>query len=116
DPAVLTEYLALTRDAGLRLPDERLPDLFGIAARTTSLRPAILALAGPRGAWLAANVPEIAAALPDLVATPRRGPVGADGAIDAGAVAADSAPADSAAAATAESAAEDATRQPDAPT
>jgi Family of unknown function (DUF5691)/SWIM zinc finger len=61
---LLPEILGLLRAAGRRLPDETLPELLALAARDadgdTELRAAIAELAGPRAAWLAQMLPELA--------------------------------------------------------
>jgi hypothetical protein len=54
---LLGEWLAAVATAGRRVAPSRLPDLLDLAARRADLRPAVLAAAGPRGAWLAGQNP-----------------------------------------------------------
>ena len=51
--AVVGDLLAAMRDAGYVLPPPLLPDLLDLASRTPALRPAVAAVLGTRGRWLA---------------------------------------------------------------
>ena len=51
--AHLPEWLELAAAAGVGAPAEHLPDLLGEGARDSGLRPAIAAVSGSRGRWLA---------------------------------------------------------------
>ncbi|PRX96296.1 DUF5691 domain-containing protein [Allonocardiopsis opalescens] len=55
--ALLPEWLGLAADRGLTVPPHLLPDLLDHGARDTGLRPAVAAVAGARGRWLAALNP-----------------------------------------------------------
>jgi hypothetical protein len=59
--ALLPELFALVQASRSRPPDESLPDLLALAGSESDLRSAIADLAGPRAAWLAEMVPELAA-------------------------------------------------------
>lgn len=54
---VLPEWLRATRRAGLRVPEEHLPSLLDKGESTSALRALIVAVAGRRGRWLAAQNP-----------------------------------------------------------
>jgi hypothetical protein len=58
--ALLPEALALVRASRRRVPDESLPDLLALAASDRDLRSPIAEVSGPRAAWLAGLVPELA--------------------------------------------------------
>jgi hypothetical protein len=58
-PSLAPEILELVRRSGRRLPDEWLPELMGLAARTDDAD-ALVDLGGPRAAWLAGMVPDLA--------------------------------------------------------
>jgi hypothetical protein len=55
---VLPEWLNALAAAGKRVIDERLPDLLDLGWRDAALRPAIEAVLGARGRWLAALNPD----------------------------------------------------------
>ncbi|WP_344025706.1 DUF5691 domain-containing protein, partial [Streptomyces luteireticuli] len=60
---LLPQWLAAAGRHGYRAPDELLPGLLDAARARTDLRPGALALAGPRGLWLARLNPQWAYAL-----------------------------------------------------
>ncbi|GAB2623109.1 hypothetical protein GCM10027168_63850 [Streptomyces capparidis] len=60
---LLPQWLLAAREHGYRAPAELLPDLLDAARGRSDLRRDALALAGPRGLWLAALNPEWAYAL-----------------------------------------------------
>ncbi|MBH1935971.1 hypothetical protein I5Q34_17135 [Streptomyces sp. AV19] len=60
---LLPQWLAAANGHGYRAPDELLPGLLDAARARTGLRPGALALAGPRGLWLARLNPQWAYAL-----------------------------------------------------
>lgn len=49
----ILEWLSIARQKGLRLPPELIPDALEYARKHAGSRPAVLAVAGNRGAWLA---------------------------------------------------------------
>ena len=57
-PSLVPEILELVRATGRRLPDEWLPDLMALAKRADD--DAYVELGGPRAAWLARTLPEVA--------------------------------------------------------
>ena len=59
-PSLAPEVLELVRGTGRRLPDEWLPDVMALAARTDDADTALLDLGGTRAAWLARSFPDIA--------------------------------------------------------
>ncbi|HEU5202676.1 MAG TPA: DUF5691 domain-containing protein [Candidatus Limnocylindrales bacterium] len=58
-PSLAPEILELVRRTGRRLPDEWLPELMALVARTDDAD-ALVELGGPRAAWLAGMVPGLA--------------------------------------------------------
>ncbi|MBY0395182.1 MAG: hypothetical protein K2X91_01765, partial [Thermoleophilia bacterium] len=58
-PALVPEFLGLVQPSRRRLPDEWLPDLLELAARSRAVRDAIADVGGPRATWLAAALPEL---------------------------------------------------------
>ena len=58
-PSLAPEVLDLVRRSGRRLPDEWLPELMALAARTGDAD-GLIELGGPRAAWLAGTFPELA--------------------------------------------------------
>jgi len=60
DRALLPEALALVRASRRRGPDESLPELLALAASDPDLGSSIAELSGPRAAWLAGMVPDLA--------------------------------------------------------
>ena len=56
--ALIAEWLAVTAVRRRRMPPEILPDLLHLARRRPELRPLVIAAAGARAAWLAAQNPE----------------------------------------------------------
>lgn len=54
----LPEWLALAAKLGQRAPEEHLPELLNIGIKQTKQRPAIRAVLGKRGHWLAAQNPD----------------------------------------------------------
>jgi hypothetical protein len=56
--ALLPEWLAALQYAGRRPPDAALPDLLQLARNDAALSPAIRAVLGPRGRWLAEQNPQ----------------------------------------------------------
>jgi uncharacterized protein DUF5691 len=63
--ALLPEWLAAAEAAGVRPVPELLPALLDAAVTRTDLRAAVVAAAGPRGAWLAERQPRWAFPPPD---------------------------------------------------
>ena len=57
DSELLAELLTAASEAGYLAPAPLLPDLLDAAVRTTALRPAVAAVLGARGGWLAAYRP-----------------------------------------------------------
>jgi hypothetical protein len=55
EPALLGDLLRAARDAGYRAPAPMLPVLLDAAVKDTVLRPAVAAVLGDRGRWLAAH-------------------------------------------------------------
>ena len=55
---LVPEFLGLV-PRSRRLPDEWLPDLLELAARSDAVRDALAGIAGPRATWLAAALPEL---------------------------------------------------------
>ncbi len=55
DQELLQLWLTLAADRGLRVPGRFLASMLHVGRLTTSLRPLISSVAGPRGAWLAAQ-------------------------------------------------------------
>jgi Family of unknown function (DUF5691) len=55
DPALLADLLGLAAEAGFRAAAPMLPALLDAAARDRSIRPAVCAVLGERGRWLAAH-------------------------------------------------------------
>lgn len=58
DLRLVGEWLILLRATGGRLPARMLPDLLALATRHPALRPAVSAVQGERGRWLAAFDPD----------------------------------------------------------
>jgi hypothetical protein len=58
-PSLAPEVLELVRRSGRRLPDEWLPELMSLAARTDD-GDGLVDLGGPRAAWLAGSFPALA--------------------------------------------------------
>ncbi len=56
--ALIAEWLAVAAARKRRVPPELLPDLLHLARRRPELRPLVVAAAGARAAWLAAQNPE----------------------------------------------------------
>jgi len=54
-PQVLPDWLELAEKLGVRAPEDSLPELFDYARGKTHLRAKVRAVAGQRGAWLAAQ-------------------------------------------------------------
>jgi hypothetical protein len=69
-PELVPEWLALTAAAGKRPPDNELPRLLGLAARSKDVKTALAPLIGPRAEWLIAKMPELAAGLARPIADP----------------------------------------------
>jgi hypothetical protein len=59
-PSLAPEVLELVQRSGRRVPDEWLPELMILAARTDEAEDALLDAGGPRAAWLAGVFPELA--------------------------------------------------------
>ena len=59
-PSLAPEVLDLVRRSGRRLPDEWLPDLMAMTARSDEADAAVLELGGTRAAWLAHQFPDLA--------------------------------------------------------
>ena len=59
-PSLAPEVLELVRRTGRRLPDEWLPELMALSARTDDGDTALVELGGARAAWLAGCFPELA--------------------------------------------------------
>ena len=59
-PSLAPEVLELVRGTGRRLPDEWLPDLMALAARTDDADTALVDMGGTRAAWLARSFPDMA--------------------------------------------------------
>jgi hypothetical protein len=59
-PSLAPEVLELVRRTGRRLPDEWLPELMALAARTDDADAAVVDLGGTRAAWLAESLPDLA--------------------------------------------------------
>jgi hypothetical protein len=57
---LVPEVLGLVRASGRRLPDEWLPELLSLGRREPALASEVAELAGPRAAWLASVVPDLA--------------------------------------------------------
>lgn len=57
-PGLLPEWLALCAEAGARVPEELLPDLFDRARISRAIARRLAPVAGERGHWLAAQNPE----------------------------------------------------------
>lgn len=57
-PGLLPEWLALCAEAGARVPEELLPDLFDRARVSRAIARRLAPVAGERGHWLAAQNPE----------------------------------------------------------
>ncbi|HEX6040801.1 DUF5691 domain-containing protein [Longimicrobium sp.] len=70
-PALVAEWMALARNAGVGIPHELLPDVLELGRRKTELRAEVAAALGPRGRWLASLNPDwsYAVALPGEPAT-----------------------------------------------
>ena len=58
DKELLADLLTAARDAGYVASPPLLPDLLDAAVRTTALRPAVIAVLGVRGRWLAGHRPD----------------------------------------------------------
>ncbi len=58
DSELLADLLAAAHAAGYLAPAPLLPELLDAAVRTTALRPAVAAVLGVRGRWLAAHRPD----------------------------------------------------------
>jgi Family of unknown function (DUF5691) len=58
DSELLADLLTAASDAGYRAPAPLLPDLLDAAVRTAALRPAVAAVLGGRGRWLAGHRPD----------------------------------------------------------
>jgi hypothetical protein len=75
DKELLADLLAAASDAGYVASAPLLPDLLDAAVRTTALRPAVTAVLGVRGRWLAEQRPDwqriVAAALVETAHTAR---------------------------------------------
>jgi len=67
EPGLLPEWLALAERAQVRVPEEHVPLLFSYAESRAALHPAVIAVAGARGAWLGTQFSEwgFAAGTPD---------------------------------------------------
>src|SRR5947209_18595078 len=55
---LLPEWLAVAAQAGVRVPEERLPQLLALGTHRRDLRPALVKVIGARGGWLAEQEPE----------------------------------------------------------
>lgn len=67
---LIPEWLRYAVECGYQAPPELLPALLDAARARTDLRPHVLALAGPRGLWLAERAPQWAPLLRDGAAGP----------------------------------------------
>lgn len=56
-PGLLTEWLTVCAEAGSRVPEELLPELFGRATGSRTLATALAPVVGERGRWLATHNP-----------------------------------------------------------
>jgi hypothetical protein len=55
DPVLLADLLSVAGDRGFRVPPPLLPALLDAAVKTAALRPAVAAVLGARGRWLAGH-------------------------------------------------------------